>query len=209
MPVAALALAVVALASPPNPSKLVLKPSSVAPGYLMLQAPGGKGEKQRTLDVCGTKNYPSEALRIARLQVEYGKPKGTKILLSNEVVVYKAGGAAQAMREVAEHAKNCTAKPFATEGLPPLRYRYTLLSDSKLLRGSLVYRMDVSGTVKGKRVHGVHILVYQRFGNVLSGIYTFAAHGVSVAAQERFALHAAEASAKILRHGGQAGGVPA
>ena len=58
-------------------------------------------------------------------------------------------------------------------------------------------------------MHGVHILVYQRFGNVLSGIYTFAAHGVSVAAQERFALHAAEASAKILRHGGQAGGVPA
>ena len=209
MPAAALALAVVALASQPNLSKLVLKPSSVAPGYLMLQAPGGKGKKQRTLDVCGTKNYPSEALRTARLQVEYGKPKGTTILLSNEVVVYKAGGAAQAMREVAEHAKNCPAKPFATEGLPPLRYTYTRLTDSKLLRGALVFRMVVSGTVKGARVHGVHFLVYQRFGNVLSGVYTYASSKVSVAAQERFALHAAEASAKILRQGGQGGGIPA
>ena len=209
MPVAALALAVVALASPPNPSKLVLKPSSVAPGYLMLQAPGGKGKKQRTLDVCGTKNYPSEALRTARLQVEYGKPKGTTILLSNEVVVYKDGGAAQAMREVAQHAKSCPTKPIAVEGEPPLRYTFTRIPDSKLLNGALAFRMDVSGTVKGKPVHGVHILVYQRFGNVLSGIYTFAAHGVSVAAQERLALHAAEASAKILRHGSQAGGVPA
>jgi len=208
MPAAALALAVVALASQPNLSKLVLKPSSVAPGYLMVQPPDGKGRAQRTLDVCGTKNYPSEALRTARLQVDYGKPKA-KILLSNEVVVYKAGGAAQAMREVAEHAKNCPAKPIATEGLPPLRYTYTRLTDSKLLRGALVFRMVVSGTVKGARVHGVHFLVYQRFGNVLSGVYTYASSKVSVAAQERFALHAAEASAKILRQGGHGGGIPA
>jgi hypothetical protein len=208
MPVAALALAVVALASQPNPAKLVLRPSSVAPGYLMVQPPDGKGKAQRTLDVCGTKNYPSEALRTARLQVDYGKPKA-QLLLSNEVVVYKDGGAAQAMREVAEHAKNCPAKPIAFEGQPPLRYTYTRLADSKLLHGALAYRMEVSGTVKGKRVHGVHFLIYQRLGNVLSGVYSYASSKVSPAAQERFALHAAEASAKILRQGSQGGGTPA
>jgi hypothetical protein len=208
MPVAALALAVVALASQPNPAKLVLKPSSVAPGYVMAQPPDGKGKAQRTLDLCGTKNYPSEALRTARLQVDYGTPHA-KLLLSNEVVVYKGGGAAQAMREVAQHAKNCPTKAIAIEGEPPLRYRFTRIADPKLLRGALAFRMDVSGTVKGKRVHGVHFVVYQRLGSVLSGVYTYASSSVSAAAQERFALHAAEASATILRQGGQGGGVPA
>lgn len=202
------ALAVAALVSQPNPAKLVLKPSSVAPGYVMVQPPDGKGRAQRTLDLCGTKNYPSEALRAARLQVDYGKPNA-KLVLSNEVVVYKDGGAAQAMREVAEHAKNCPAKPIAFEGQPPLRYKFTRIADSKLLRGALAFRMDVSGTVNGKRVRGVHFLVYQRLGNVLSGVYSYAGSSVSAAAQERFALHAAEASAKILRQGGQGGGVPA
>jgi hypothetical protein len=208
MPVVVLALAAAALASPPNLAKLVLKPSVVAPGFVMAQRPDGKGTAQRTLDLCGTKNYPSEALRTDRLQVDYGK-LNAKLALSNEVVVYKDGGAAQAMREVAQHAETCPSKPIAFEGQPPLLYKITRVSDSRLLRGSIALRIDVSGKINGKRVHATRFAVYQRVGNILSGVYSYGANTVSSAEQERFALHAAEASAAILRHGGQTGGLPA
>ncbi len=197
MPVVALALAAAALASQPNPAKLIIKPSAVGSGYAVAIAPGGLGAKQRTLDLCGTTNYPSEALRTARIQVNYGKPNA-KLALSNEVVVYKDAGAAQAMREVARHAANCPAKPIAFEGQPPLRYKITRIADSNLLSGSLAFRIDVSGRVKGKPVHAIRFAIYQRHGNVLSGVYSYALGGVSGAAQEKFALHAAEASAKVL-----------
>jgi hypothetical protein len=205
MPVVVLALAAAALASQPNPAKLILKPSAVGPGYQIALGPGGLGAKERTLDLCGTTNYPSEALRTARIQVDYGKPHGT-LALSNEVVVYKDSGAAQAMREVAQHATNCPAKPIAFEGQPPLRYTITRIADSNLLSGALAFRIDASGKVQGKPVHVIRFAIYQRAGNVLSGVYSYASSTVSIAAQQRFALHAAEASAKVLR---PPGGLPA
>jgi len=48
--------------------------------------------------------------------------------------------------------------------------------------------------------HRHRYAVYQRFGNVLSGVYSYAlSPGVPVAVQQAFVLHAAEASAKALR----------
>jgi hypothetical protein len=204
--VAALAIAA---AVQPNLSKLLLKPSAVGTGYVLVQRPDGKGTAQRTLDLCGTKNYPSESLRQDRLQVDYGSTK-IPLGLSNEVVTYKAGGAAKAMSEVAVHAKTCPNRPITFEGQPPLVYRFTRIADSKLLTGYLAYRIDISGTIKGKRVQAVRYAVYQRFGNVLSGVYSYVlATGVSPAVQQAFVLHAAEASAKALRGVTPPGGVPA
>ena len=208
MPVVVLALAAAALASQPNPAKLILKPSAVAPGYQMVLGPGGTGTKERTLDLCGTTNYPSEALRTGRLQVDYGKPNA-KLALSNEVVIYKGSGAAQAMREVAQHATSCPAKPIAFEGQPPLRYKITRIADSNLLSGSLAFRIDVSGKIKGKPVHITSFAIYQRVGHVLSGVYSYAASTVSSATQQRFALHAAEGSAEALLSSSTPGGLPA
>src|ERR1700739_2731911 len=95
------ALAAAALISPANLSKLVLKPAAVGAGYVLVRRTDGQGTAQRTLDLCGTSNYGSEQLRSGRLQVDYLKPNA-KLALSNEVVLYKSGGAAQAMREVAQ-----------------------------------------------------------------------------------------------------------
>ena len=199
MPVAVVALAAVLAASQPNLAKLVLKASSVGMGYKLIQRPDGVGTAQRTLDLCGTKNYPSEALRQNRLQVDYGNTK-IPLGLSNEVVTYKAGGAAKAMHEVAVHAQTCPSKPIAFEGQPPLVYHFTRLTDSKLLSGYLAYRINISGKVNGKAVTAVRYAIYQRFGNVLSGVYSYAlAPGIPLALQQAFALHAAEASAKALR----------
>jgi hypothetical protein len=193
-----LALAAVVLAAQPNLSKLVLKPAAVGSGYVLVQRSDGKGTAQRTLDLCGTSNYASESLRVNRLQVDYLKPNA-KLALSNEVVTYKAGGAAEAMKEVAQHAATCPDKPIAFEGQPPLTYKITRLTDSKLLKGYLALRVDVSGKVQGKKVSAVRFAVYQRSGNILSGVYSYAATGVTAAQQEAFVLHAAEASAKALR----------
>jgi hypothetical protein len=202
------ALAALLVAAQPNLAKLVLKPASVGIGYVLVQRMDGKGTAQRTLDLCGTSNYPSERLRTSRLQVDYLKPN-TPLALSNEVVEYSAGGAAQAMQEVAQHADHCPNRPIAFEGQPPLTYRITHILDSKLLRGYLALRVDVSGTVNGQRVHAVRYAVYQRLGNILSGVYSYAAAGEPAATQQRFVLHAAEASARALRAGGKSGGVPA
>jgi hypothetical protein len=57
-------------------------------------------------------------------------------------------------------------------------------------------RVRAVATLKGKRYDQVSYAVYQRVGDVLSGVYSF---GPNTPAQLRFALHAAEASAKTLR----------
>lgn len=202
-----LALAAVVLAAQPNLSKLVLQAPAVGKGYVLVHRTDGKGTAQRTLDLCGTTNYSSESLRLNRLQVDYVKPIGMlqgkvipgPLLLSNEVVTYKGNGATEAMKEVAQHASGCPDKPIAFEGQPPLTYKITRIVDPKLLKGYLALRMDVSGTYKGKKVSQVRFAVYQRSGNILSGVYSYAEATVTAAQQEAFVLHAAEASAKALR----------
>jgi hypothetical protein len=200
----ALALAV-ALAVQPSLPKLALKPAQVGPGYVLVQRSDGHGTAQRTLDLCGTNNYPSESLRTARLQLNYLKPKG-QYAISNEVVTYKAGGAAQAMRELAQHAAHCPNKPIAVEGQPAATYRITRITDSKLIKGYIAVQIRTTATVNGKKVSITNYAIYQRVGNVFSGVYSY---GASTPEQELLCLHAAEASAKNLRAGGAAGGIPA
>ena len=98
-------------ASTPDVTKLILKPAQVGQGYVLLGRKDGAGMKQVTLDLCGRTGYPSEAKRIGRLQVDYLK-QGSKLGLSNEIVVYKQGAAAQAMREVVRHAVTCPSTPI-------------------------------------------------------------------------------------------------
>jgi hypothetical protein len=197
----ALALFAVALApsAKPDVSGLVLKPAQVGPGYVLLARNDGKGVKGRvTLNLCGN-DYPSERFRAARLQVNYLKA-GSAVGISNEVVTYRAGAAAQAMREATRHATTCPHTPIdsGVKGLPKLTFRITRLHDSHLLKGYLAVRVDVRGTVKGKRVAQTSYAVYQRLGNVLSGVYSF---GANTAAQRELCLHAAEQSARNLRRG--------
>lgn len=205
MVVAALAIA---LATQPSLAKIVLKPTAVGAGYVLVQRSDGHGTAQRTLDLCGTQNYASEGLRTDRLQVDYFK-QNAPLALSNEIVAYKSGGAQKAMQEVAQHADNCPPRPIAFEGQPPLTYKITRIRDSKLVKGYIALRVDVSGKIKGKPVRAIRYAVYQRVGNLLSGVYSYAVSGVSGEAQQQFVLHAAEQSAKALRKGTTAGGQPA
>jgi hypothetical protein len=195
----ALALAAVALAAP-NLSTAILKPAQVGKGYGVYARQDGFGVKAApTLDLCGRKGYASEKLRVDRLQVNYLRAQ-TPLGLSNEVVRYKAGGAKQALREVALHAMSCPRdRPVVTgeKGVGPLRFTITPLHDSKLLKGYVAVRVRAVGTLtNGKHVDQTSYAVYQRLGDVLSGVYSF---GPNTDAQRTFVLRAAEASARTLK----------
>lgn len=200
MKLLALAAAAFATAAVPNLRTVILQSAQVGKGYAAYARKDGFGVKAApTLDLCGQpKSYASEKLRVDRLQVDYLK-KTSKIGLSNEVVRYKAGGAAQAMRELRRHALACPSHAIASglSGVGPLRFTITMLHDAKLVQSSVAVRVRAVGKLtSGKRVDQTSYAVYQRVGEVLSGVYSF---GPNTAAQQRFALHAAEASARILR----------
>lgn len=194
-----------ASAATPSLVSILLRPAQVGQGYAAYRRSDGSGLRQRTLDLCGVKNYPSEQLRSGRIQVDYLR-RGSAIGISNEVVSYKPGGAAQALREVTRHAVTCPHRKIdpGEQNLPPLRFTMTLLKDPRLLKGYLAVRVRVVGTVKGKHVDQISYAVYQRRGNVLSGVYSF---GPDTAAQRQICLHAAEQSARNLRgaHSGPSG----
>jgi hypothetical protein len=203
----AVAAVVLAPAAPPNVDRLVLQPAQVGGGYLMLPRMDGRGvEGTVTLNLCGIDN-PSETLRTARRQYDYLKVAAT-LGLSNEVVVYRPGGAAQAMREVLAHATTCPSRPMPSgvKGVPPLRSQITRLEVSGLLKGYVAVRVRTTGVVNGKRVDQVTYAVYQRLGNVFSGVYSF---GPASQAQLRLCIRAARESAGNLRRGGTSAGTPA
>src|SRR6266446_6413400 len=75
----------------PKVGKLILRAGQVGPGYVLFQRMDGHGVKtQVTLDLCGS-DYPSETLRVTRLQTNY-LHRGTTTGISNEVVTYRPGG---------------------------------------------------------------------------------------------------------------------
>jgi hypothetical protein len=195
-----LALAAVAFAATSSLDlrTVVLRPTQVGKGYQLVARSDGFGvQAAPTLDLCGRKGYPSEKLRVDRLQVNYLKQK-TPLGLSNEVVRYKAGGAKQAMREVGLHALSCPHTPVVTgeKGIGPLRFTITRVKDSHLLEGYVAVRVRAVGKLtNGTHVDQTSYAVYQRVGDVLSGVYSF---GPNTAAQKAFVLHAAEMSARTL-----------
>jgi hypothetical protein len=199
-----LALAAIFGAGTPNVAKLILKPAQVGPGYVLFHSAGGSDVTNTpTLNLCGRTGYPSERERVTRLQVSYLKKKG-RFGLSNEVVTYRPGGAAQAMREVSRHADTCPHHPIDTgaAGLPHLLVTIARIHDAKLLKGALAVEVRARGTVKGKHYDEISYAVYQRRGNVLSGTYSV---GPNTAAQRSLVLHSAEQSAQNLIHGNNRG----
>ena len=187
-----------AVAAAPGLRQIALAPGQVGPGYRLSVIPGGTELKgQVTLDLCGY-SFPSEQLRVERLQVAYHR-SGKAIELSNEVVRYRPGGARQALREVAHAASFCPDRPVPSNiaGVPRLTYRIATFTDRRLLPGALALRVHFSGAYKGKQVPATAIVIYQVKGNVLSGVYTDGSG--TVAAQQAFGLHAAVQSAKNLR----------
>jgi hypothetical protein len=183
-------------ATNPILNRLVLKGPQVGAGYKLVQRPDGHGARGYvTLDMCGFV-FPSEDLRTDRLQVNY-KRAGTAVELSNEVVSYRPGGAAQALHEIGGAAAQCPKGPVRSnvKGLSALTYRLTRLHSSGLLPGYVAFRAHVSGKYQGKAFEDTSVIVYQLHGNILSAVY---GHGGTLASRTKTTLVAARASARNL-----------
>jgi hypothetical protein len=190
---------VAAAAGQVNLNRVVLRAVQVGPGYQLHQRPDGQGVRGLvTLDLCGF-TFPSERLRTARLQVNYVHP-GNVVGVSNEVVTYRRGGAAQALAEVTHAAAHCPHGPVKSTvvGVPPLTYRITRLTDPRLLPGYAAFLVHLTGTVRGRRLSETDVAVYQIHADVLSGVYGY---GSTLAMRRQVTLHAAEQSAKNLLRG--------
>jgi hypothetical protein len=179
--------------------RVVLRPSQVGRGYVLKVIPGGRSvQGQVTLDMCGFR-FASEDRRTARLQAIYVRP-GSKLALSNEVVSYRPGGAEAAVREVAQAIRTCPRQPVPStvRGVPDLSFRITLLSNAgkRLLPGAIVMRVTVSGTVNGTKRTETSFVVYQRSGDILSGIYVY---GGSLNSRRELAFAASAESARNLK----------
>jgi hypothetical protein len=179
--------------------RVILQPSQVGRGYVLKVIPGGRSvQGQVTLDMCGFR-FGSEDRRTERLQAVYVR-RGSNLALSNEVVRYRPGGAEAALREVAQAIRTCPRQPVPStvRGVPDLRYRIALLSSAgkRLLPGAIVMRVTVSGTFKGKNRAETSFVVYQRSGDVLSGIYVY---GGSLNSRRGMAFAASAQSARNLK----------
>ena len=178
---------------------VLIPPAQVGKGYQLVARTDGFGVKSApTLDLCGRHGYASEKLRVDRLQVNYLKQHAA-LGLSLEVVRYKPGGTAQALREVGLHAMSCphTPVPSGQKGVGPLRFTITPIHDSKLLKGYVAVKVRAVGRLtNGTKIDQTSYAVYQALGDVLAGVYSF---GPNTPEQLQFELRAAEHSAAILR----------
>jgi hypothetical protein len=186
-----------ALAASPPLSKLALRAAQIGPGYaLKLRADSHGAKGFVTLDMCGFV-FRSEALRTARLQVNYLRT-GSPIGFSNEVVTYRDGGAQQALAEVRQAVAHCPRGPVESgiAGVGAMTYRIKQLTSAKgLLAGAIPLQIRVTGTADGRHFDSTQLVIYQARGNVLSGVYGYG----PLAATTRLSLHAAQASATNLR----------
>ena len=180
-------------------SSVVLKASQVGPGYrLKMREDSHCVQLCVTLDLCGF-DFTSEADRTARLQVDYVKSR-KELGLSNEVVRYRPGGTALAIRELNRAVTTCPRGPVASTvaGVGPLTYRIHRFTASHLLPGAVALRMTVSGTAKGHHFKVKTVAIYQVHGLLLSGVYASVLAGSDVTPALNFAVHAARASAANL-----------
>jgi hypothetical protein len=149
----------------------------------MKVVPGGTAVAgQVTLDLCGG-GYASEHLRVARRQVAL---KQGPIVLSNEVVRYRAGGAAEAYSELKARAAHCPKHPVVLPeaGSPRVRFAIQpLRSIHGLVRDTVAVRITVSGG--GHAVHGFG--VYEFAGPWLAAVYSFRADPATLRAVSRAA----------------------
>jgi hypothetical protein len=152
---------------------VVLAPSQVAPDVTLKQLPGGNQVAgQVTLDLCGF-TFRTEALRLARLQVAYAR--GGTPLISNEVVAYKPGGAAAALRELGTAIAHCPAGYVSSSvrGMGQLKNSIEHVRAPGLLPGSIAIVDRITEKLNGKTLRFDAVLVFQARRDVLSGVYGY------------------------------------
>lgn len=171
--------------SPPvaRPTDVAVSATDLGPGWQVRTIAGGtQVQGQVTLDLCGG-GYRSEALRAARLQIAM---KRGAVVLSNEVVRYRSGGARLAYQELTARMSNCPHQPVTMPEAGGVRAVWTLRPLGRQ-PGWLPDTVAVRGTVSAAGHTTTSVAVYQFDGDWLAAVYSENASGASVRAAERAA----------------------
>ena len=169
----ALAAAGAAAAAGTTLDAAALRPAQVGAGYTI--SGRSRGLAYPTLDLC-FRAFPSEGRRLERLQVVY-KHRGVEDV-SNEIVRYRAGGAQQALREVA--VATCTNKK-KTSGSTSETMTARRVSAKGAPAGAVALEVEVIVVQGGKRKVARGAGVYIARGDTLSGVYTYGPQAAALA----------------------------
>ncbi len=178
-------------------SGLVLSARDLGKGFVRESFPAGASViGATTLDLCN-QTFPSEALRTSRLQVRFRYGKDYPV--SNEVVAYASGGAAQALTEVKSAATACSATTITQiQGSSRVSFHTSSLNVAGLPAGAVAMTLHVTLLRAGKTLTQDGVAVYLVRGNVLSGIYAYASKELPLGKLTQIVVHAAERSAQKL-----------
>jgi len=185
--------------------KYLVAPSDLGAHTLMLLIDGGRSvTDQATLDFCGY-HYTSEALRTARVQVQY---VGGSQDASNEFVQYKPGGAASAYAEIQKAVAGC---PSAYADNDSAMSQIQRLQDlTGLVKDNVAVEFAVATSdPNGNPLSEWSTVVYQFDGNYFSGIYVYGADKTRVEqVGAQLATKAAQHLAEAARGAPGTGGGP-
>jgi hypothetical protein len=152
-------------------SNLVVRQSDVGSNRVVILIPNGNRTTAPTLDLCnGT--FPSEKLRVARLQVaELGETGGA--LLSTEAVTYRNRAATStAFAELRKVRAACPHEPVTSPvGEGTAETTFKAAPDRAWPRHPSVERLAYSFTTTSAGTTSPSIAVYLRRGRVLLGVY--------------------------------------
>ncbi|MDQ1486051.1 MAG: hypothetical protein QOJ62_1744, partial [Actinomycetota bacterium] len=136
---------------------------------------GRSATDQATLDFCNV-TYKSETSRTTRVQVDYANAGQSA---SNEVVRYRAGGAASAFAEIQAAAKTCPTT--YTTGQTTIGHIQRASKISGLVANQLVLTFAASFALStGGSITNWSTAVYQFDGDFFSGVYVFGSDRAAV-----------------------------
>jgi Protein of unknown function (DUF2510) len=152
-------------------SALGVQQSDVNPARTVVLIPNGNQLSEATLDLCNG-DYPTEALRTARMQVADIDSKGNASL-STEAVLYKnAETTAQAFAELRKVSAACPHQPVTSpvgDGTEETEFHAAPDANWSLTPG--VERQAYSLTTTAAGQSSASIAVYLRRGRALIGVY--------------------------------------
>jgi hypothetical protein len=154
-------------------SQIIVRPADLPSTDCVVMIPqGNQVEGTVTLDLCnGT--FPSESLRLARLQVVAADAQGD-VPLSTEAVIYQnAAATSQAFLELATVAANCpSAFVPSPSGGTTVATKFDPAPDGAWPQTPTVDRLAYSFTSTDQSgVSSKSIAVYLKRGRVLLGLY--------------------------------------
>jgi len=170
-------------------ANLIVTDADVSPTLRVAGLQGGNTLDVPTLDLCNG-NFPSEAMRTARLQVSAIDDQ-RRTALSTEAVLYSSGaGTMAAFSELKDTAAKCPPGPVESPvGLPTVTTKFGPAPDADWPQVPTVERIAFSfDSIDSSGETTRSVAVYLRRGRALLGVYFSHADAPTATVQGKTAL---------------------